>query len=80
MKELHIGQSRLSPQPPHPRWQDGSRGGGRRRLTPDKLQCSAAELSPESSTDVLSEAPLAAPQETPAAQEGGGPPQASGLP
>lgn len=36
--------------------------------------------SPESSTVVLSEASLAAPHETPAAQEGGGPRQASGLP
>ena len=39
-----------------------------------------AELPPESPTVVLSKASLAAPRETPAAQEGGGPRQASGLP
>ena len=33
MKELHTGQSRLNPQPPHPRRQDGSGGGGGSPLT-----------------------------------------------
>lgn len=47
---------------------------------PHPCHIPTAELPPDSSTVVLSKASLAAPRETPAAQQGGGPRQASGLP